>query len=348
MTELTPPKTIFLTGASGFIAKHICLKALSDGHTVVGSVRSEARAEETRRAMAANLADATDLTDRLRFVTLDLTEDGGWDETMHGADTLIHTASPVPLEQPKDARVLVETAVGGTRRALKAASAAGIDRVVLTSSNAAIMNSKLPVGRTEYNESDWSDVDDPAMTPYAMSKTLAERAAWSFVEREAQGMALTTINPAFVLGPLLDDHLSASIKVVQRLLRAKDPALPDISFSCVDVRDIADMHVRALSCPETAGQRIVGADRPLSIVEMAKILAAAFPDRKIVTRQAPNWLVRIIALFDRPVRSIVPNLGRRDALSNRRAKEMLGMQFIDVAESLRRSATSLLERGIVD
>ncbi|MEO1224404.1 MAG: SDR family NAD(P)-dependent oxidoreductase [Pseudomonadota bacterium] len=342
-----PPSTVFVTGASGYIAKHICLKLLDEGYRVVGSVRTPARAQETLNAIRAHLDEDADSDDRLRLVTLDLDDDAGWSDAMLGADALIHTASPLPLEQPDDPREIVRTAVDGAVRAMRAAQAAGVGRVVMTSSTAAIMSQDLPDGLEVYDETVWSDPEYPSITPYAKSKTLAERAAWDVVAREAPGLKLTVINPSFVLGAPLDDHLSASIKVVQRLLRGKHPALPDLGFTCVDVGDIADMHVRALTTPASVGQRIIGADRFVHLVQMAKILAAAYPDRRIATRQAPDWLIRLIGLFDRPVRSIIPRLGERDEVSNALAKELLDIDFSDVRHSIRTSADFLVARGLV-
>jgi len=342
-----PPSTVFVTGASGYIAKHVCLKLLNAGYRVVGSVRTPARARETLNAVRSRLDDDADSDDRLRLVTLNLDDDTGWYEAMRGIDALIHTASPLPLEQPDDPREIVRTAVDGALRALQAAHVAGVGRAVMTSSTAAIMSQDLPNGMEVYDETVWSDPDHPSITPYAKSKTLAERAAWDFVAREAPDLNLTAINPAFVLGAPLDDHLSASIKVVQRLLRGKHPALPDLGFTCVDVDDIADMHVRALKTPASVGQRIIGADRFVHLVEMAKILAAGYPDRRIVTRRAPDWLIRLIALFDKPVRSIIPRLGERDEVSSKRAEDLLGMTFANVEHSIRATADFLVGRDLV-
>ena len=343
-----PPSTVFVTGASGYIAKHICLKLLNGGYRVVGSVRTPERGRETLNAIRPHLDDAADIDDRLTLVTLDLNDDAGWTEAVQDAEALIHTASPVPLEQPGDPREIVRTAVDGAVRAMRAARAAGVGRIVATSSTAAIMNADLPEGRERYDETVWSDPDYPSIMPYAKSKTLAERAAWDFVEREAPELGLTTINPAFVLGAPLDGHLSASVQVVQRLLRGNYPALPDIGFTCVDVGDIADMHVRALSQPASIGRRIPGADRFVHLVEMAEILAAAHPDRRIVTRQAPDWLIRVIGMFDKPVRSIIPRLGKRDEASGALAKELLDIDFADVTDSVRATADFLIARGLAN
>ena len=250
-------KTVLVTGASGFIAKHIVLELLNADYRVVGSLRTEPRRDEVRDAVRPHLASAADLDQRLRFVTLDLGKDDGWLDAMSGVDVLMHTASPLPMAQPRDENELVRPAVDGTLRALRAAHAAGIRRVVLTSSSAAVTNVAGNVDTKKFDESDWSDPSGPGITPYTKSKTLAERAAWDFVESQAPGMELTTINPCLVLGTPLDDHYGTSLRIVERLLRGRDPMLPKVGIGVVDVVDVARMHVRAITAPGTAGQRII-------------------------------------------------------------------------------------------
>jgi len=340
-------QTVLVTGASGYIAKHIVHQLLDAGYAVVGTVRSLSRGEEATAAVRPHLASDADLDTRLRYVALDLSTDDGWSEAMEGIDILMHTASPFPLEQPKDEEEVIRPAVDGTLRALRAAKAAGIKRVVLTSSVASIMNKSLPDGRTEYTEEDWTDLNSPTSTPYVRSKTLAEQAAWDFVKDEAPELELTVINPAFVLGPPMDNHMGTSMKVVERVLSGKDPAVPNFGFPCVDVRDIATMHVRALSKPDSIGKRIGGAARFVWFLDMARILKAAYPDRKIATKRAPNWLVKFLSLFDKAIKSIVPILGREQRMSNQRARDILGIDFIDPEESVRLSADYLLKNGLV-
>jgi dihydroflavonol-4-reductase len=339
--------TVVVTGASGYIAKHIVQQLLDAGYHVRGTVRSAKRGEDVLSAVAPLLEDASDLDQRLAFAELDLNSDTGWTEAMAGADMLVHTASPFPIEQPRDENAVIRPAVDGTLRALSAARDTGIGRVVMTSSAVAIMGSELGPGRDRYDERDWSDLTRPQTTPYMKSKTLAEKAAWAFVETQAPELKLTVINPTFVTGPPLDEHFGTSMQVVQRLLRSKDPMLPNFGFPTVDVRDIAAMHVRALERSETIGKRIIGADRFLWYADMAKVLKAAFPDRKITTRQAPDFVVRFLSLFDGAIRTIVPNLGRREEVSSERAHTLLGMDFRDTRESVRQAAGYLLAHDLV-
>ena len=342
---MTAPQRVLLTGASGFIAKHILLRLLNAGHTVTGSLRSPAREAEVRAAVAPHLSDPA-AQDRLRFVTLDLIQDAGWAEACAGAEALVHTASPFPIAQPKDEAELIRPAVDGTLRALRAARAAGIARVVLTSSVAAVAYHAPSVTKPVMDEDDWTDVADATATPYVKSKTLAERAAWDFVQG-APGMALTTINPVVVIGPPLDRHFGSSVSIVERVLAAKDPMLPNFGFGIVDVRDVAEMHLRALERPETAGRRYIAADRFLWFKDIAAIIAAEYPDRRITRHVAPNFVLRALSLFDPAIRSILPGLGRRDEISNLRARSEMGINFIDAADSIRDTARFLVENGLV-
>lgn len=335
-------QTALITGANGYIAKHTVQRFLNAGFTVRGSVRSLERGQEIIDAVSTGLDDPTTLDERLSFVALDLTSDEGWDEALKGIDVLVHTASPFPIEQPEDADELIRPAVDGTLRALRAAHHNGVTRVVLTSSSAAIIGTDARPNGT-FDEADWTDVDHPSVTPYVASKTLAERAAWDYVKNEAPEIEMTVINPAFVLGAPLDENYGSSIEVIERILSAKDPAVPAVGFPCVDVGDVAEMHLRAAKRPSTAGNRIAASSRSLWFLDMAEVLENAFPDRKIVTRRAPNWLMKVMGLFDKQVKSILPALDRLDHIDNGRAVELLDMDFVDPAHSIRTSAQFVID-----
>ena len=318
-------ETALVTGASGFIAKHIIAGLLERGHSVVGSARSEARDAEIRAAIAPALSDPSKL-DRYRTVPLDLESDDGWTAAMSGVTVLFHVASPFPLVQPKDENDVIEPAVQGALRALKAASDAGVERVILTSSSGAITNRDAPSNSTAYTEEDWTDLSHPVTTPYFKSKTLAERAAWEFVEK-APNLKMTVINPTFVQGPPLDANYGTSTSVVERLLKGKDPMVPRVGFPVVDVRDVAEAHIRAMERPETVGERLLLADRFLWFSEMARAVKDAVPHRKVPTRQAPDFVIRMLSLFDAEIRTIVPALGREEPVSSEKAQRLLGMTF---------------------
>ncbi|MEM7243667.1 MAG: NAD-dependent epimerase/dehydratase family protein [Pseudomonadota bacterium] len=336
--------TVLVTGGSGFIAKHIVLQLLNEGFAVRASVRSDTRADDIRAAMAAHARETDDLEKRLTFVTLDLSSDAGWDDALEGCSALMHTASPFPLEQPKDENDLIRPAVDGTLRALNAAQRAGVERVVLTSSMVAMFGKRLPAGRNKYDETDWTDLHSDFANAYTKSKTLAERAAWNFTRENSQ-IKLSTINPGLVLGPSLDARIGTSLGLVERLLEGKDPMVPRLGFPVVDVRDVAMMHVRALQREESIGNRYIAAERFMWMVDVANVLKSEYPDRKIATRVAPDWVMRIFSFFDKSIATILPMLGHEIPPDNSSAAEVLGIEFIDARQAIKTSASSLIRDG---
>lgn len=339
-------QTILVTGATGYIAKHLVLQLLEAGYTVKGSARSISREGELRDALEPRLSDPAAL-DRLSVVALDLSKDEGWDAAMEGVDVLMHTASPFPMNQPKNEDDLIRPAVDGALRAVKAARAAGITRVIMTSSTAAVTGKDRNSDQAEFTEDDWTDTDHPSVTAYVKSKTLAEKAVWDWQASDAPDMQITMINPSFVQGAPLDDNFGTSIQVIERLLSGKDPMLPRFGFTCVDVQDIATMHIRAMERPESIGKRFIGAERFLWFQDFALLLKAQHPNRKIATRNAPNLLVRLLGLFDPSVRSILPVLDRKDVASGAQAERILGMQFRNVEDSIREAGAYLVKRDMV-
>ncbi|MFN4204561.1 MAG: SDR family oxidoreductase [Tabrizicola sp.] len=333
-------ETVLLTGSSGFIAKHLALKLMNAGFAVRGTLRRMERAGEVRAALAPYL---TETAGAISFVQADLEADAGWAEAMQGVAAVVHTASPFPIAQPRDPATVIRPAVEGTERVLKAAAAAGVTRVVLTSSTAAVLNEAKP--DTLQDEADWCDVHLPTTTPYAKSKTLAERAAWEIAR--ARGLRLTTINPGLVLGPPLDENYGSSLALIERLLKGKDPMLPPMGLPVVDVRDVAEMHLRALQRPETEGRRYLAASGSMAFVDMGRTLKAAYPTRRIPAREAPKAVFRILALFDPDIRSILPKLGHLERVSNARAVGEMEMEFIAPKAALLAAADWLVRHGKV-
>lgn len=328
-------RTVLLTGGSGFVAKHILLGLLRAGHAVRASLRSPGRADEVRAAVLPYIPAGAERA--LSFVTLDMLNDQGWDAAMEGADALIHTASPFPIVTPDDPSVLIRPAVDGTVRALAAADRAGVRRAIVTSSIVAIVGAPLPPGRSEHDEGDWTDPDPALSGAYAASKTQAEQAAWLFA-KDHPHLALTVINPSMVAGPPLDDHYGDSVGLIERFWKGTDPMMARSGLAFVDVRDVAEAHLRALERPETAGQRIIVSAGSLWYAEVGRAIRAASPKSRAATHTAPDALVRFLGRFSPTVRAAVPMLGRIDRVSNARARELLGMEFIPPAEAIAATA----------
>jgi dihydroflavonol-4-reductase len=331
-------KTVLVTGASGYIGKHITLQLLNQGYSVRASVRNLAKSAEVRDAVKPHLLDSLNLDSRLTFVALDLEKDSGWDAALQGIDVLMHTASPFPLASPKDENDLIRPAVEGTLRALKAAKSSGVKRVILTSSVAAIYGRELPDGAAEYDETMWTDITHPVgRGAYTKSKTLAEKAAWDYIKSDAPEIALTTVNPVLVLGAPLDKNFGSSISVVERILKGSDPMLPDLKCAIVDVRDVAK---------GTKGERIISSSETKSFVEIAQYLKSIYPKSKVKTTQAPTAIIKFLSIFDGTIKAILPQLGKPMNVSNAKAKSLMGMNFIPVEVTLRESAEYLIKNGL--
>jgi dihydroflavonol-4-reductase len=336
-------KLILITGISGFIAKHCAVELLSHGYRVRGTVRSMAKADKVRATLAKHADVST-----LEFVEADLSSDGGWAEAVRGAHGVLHVASPFPLEQPKDENELIRPAVDGTMRVLRSAVSAGVKRFVQTSSSVAIMYGHGDSHPQPYNEDDWSNLNGSHMSAYAKSKTIAERAARDFAAGEGKAMHFSTVNPGFVLGPLLDNDSGTSANAIALFLKGKYPGCPRLYFPCVDVRDIAKMHRLALETAEPSGGRHMGVAEVASFREMMipikeKLGEAA---RKVPVRELPNFVIRLIGIFDPAARGIVQELGKIAQVDNSRTRKTLGMEFIPVSEAAPAMARSLVEHGL--
>ena len=337
---------VFVTGATGYLARHVIRELLESGYQVVGSVRDLAREAELRAALMPAVSDPR-ARNRLGLKKLDLNSDAGWGQAMSGCTALLHIASPFPMTQPKDEETLLRPAVDGTRRVLMAATEAGIDRVVLTSSIAAVTDCPLREGQTHYDESNWSDVNGSA-NPYSKSKTLAERAAWDFVTNEGGALNLTTINPSVILGAPIGTGFGTSVSVVRRILGGRDPMVPRLGFSYCDVQDVAGAHVKALSEPKSINERIIVDSGFLWMEELAKHLKSLYPDRRIAQRVAPDVVMRLIGLFDAPVRSVLPSLGQRRDLSHDKLQQILGITPRPALDVVGETADFLIENNLVD
>jgi nucleoside-diphosphate-sugar epimerase len=332
--------TVLVTGGTGFLGAWCIVALLDSGYAVRTTVRDPAREPEVRDAVAGANGHTGN---GLGFVTADLSRDDGWPEAVSGCDYVLHVASPFPAAQPKDPDELIVPAREGALRVLRASLDAGVKRVVLTSSVAAVRGGARDGTLTE---DDWSDPDDTNLTPYARSKTAAERAAWELVRSEDAADRLAAINPGAIIGPLLSDDPSFSLQGISRLLEGM-PGLPRLGFSWVDVRDVADLHIRAMTSPAAGGERFIAVARFLWMAEVAAVLRERLGERaaKVPTRKVPNVMVRGMALVDREARTVVPDLGKRVEYSAEKAKSRLGWStrpvedtIVDCAESLLASA----------
>ncbi|HEX8779044.1 MAG TPA: aldehyde reductase [Rhodanobacter sp.] len=333
---------VLVTGGSGFIGSHCILQLLAAGYEVRTTVRSRQREGAVRAMLRQGGAEPGG---RLSFAEADLERDAGWAEAVAGCDHVLHVASPFPPTLPKHQDELIVPAREGALRVLRAARDAGVRRVVLTSSFAAVGYGH-PQQAAAFDETSWTDVDGEDVQPYAKSKTLAERAAWDFIAREGSALELSVVNPVGVFGPVLGPDYSTSILLVQRLMDGAMPGCPQLQFGVVDVRDVADLHLRAMSDPAAKGERFLAvAGDFMSIREIAVTLKARMGDaaRKVPTLQLPNWLVRLAALRDPAVKQILPELGKRKNATAAKAQRMLGWSPRPNRDAVVATAESLVQ-----
>lgn len=333
--------TALVTGGSGYIAGFLIRQLIDNGWHVHTTVRSLKREPEVRGWLGVD-------DSKLRFFAADLEHDAYWAEAIAGCTHVAHVASPFPLAVPKHADELVIPAREGVLRALRFARAADIKRFVLTSSMAAIAYGHGK-GRELYNETDWTNLDNPDVMPYPRSKTVAERAARDWVAAEGGDIEFASVNPAAVFGPLLSDDLSTSIEVVKQLLEGKVPLCPDVGFGIIDVRDVADMHYRALTVEGIRDERFVCSGPFLKFIDVAHILTAHLGEqaRKVPTRRMPDWLLKALAIFRPELKQVVAELGNVRGGDSSHAMQRLGWTMRSPEEAILATAHSLIERGIV-
>jgi dihydroflavonol-4-reductase len=338
--------TVLVTGASGFVAMHCILKLLEKSYKVRGTLRSPEREASLRKTFVKH----TSADDRLEFFTTNLTNDDGWEDAVKGCQYILHVASPFPPQPPKHEDDLIQPAREGTLRVLKAALSANVKRVVMTSSLAAVVSGHEDDDSKVFNEEEWSRTDRD-IGAYEKSKTIAERDAWDFVKglESDNALELSVINPGLILGPILDEDYSTSGEVIRKLMRREYPGCPDLSWPAVDVRDVADAHLAAMTTPKAAGMRFCCAIENASMQDIALILNKQFANRgyKVPTRKLPNIIVRFAALFDKTTRLVVKNLGRRTEISNARIKEVLAWKPRSLEEMVIAMAESMIEYGVV-
>jgi nucleoside-diphosphate-sugar epimerase len=333
--------TVLVTGGSGFIASHTILQLLLAGYKVRTTIRSLGREAEVRAMLKTGGANPGD---QLSFVAADLMSDAGWPAAVSGCEYVLHMASPFPSTVPKDENELIIPAREGALRVLHASRDAGVKRVVLTSSFAAIGYGH-PQRQAPFTEKDWTDPTKPDVMPYTKSKTLAERAAWDFTQSDGAGLELVAVNPVGVFGPVLGPDYATSVMIIQRMLDGAVPGLPRISFGIVDVRDVADLHLRAMTHPSANGERFLAVTGDFMwLIEIAQILRAHLGEkaRRVPTRQLPDWLVRLARFKDSAVKQIIPELGKLKNATSEKAQTMLGWSPRSREESILATAESLI------
>ena len=333
--------TILVTGGSGFIGSHCILQLLAAGHQVRTTVWNLKREADVRAMLKTGGADHGD---RLSFFAADLESDAGWTDAVRGCEYVLHVASPFPPNIPRHEDELIVPAREGALRVLRASRDAGVRRVVLTSSFAAIGYGHEPQS-VPFDETSWTNPDGDDVRPYVKSKTLAERAAWDFVARDGRSLELSVVNPVGVFGPVLGPDYSTSILLVQRLMDGAMPGCPQLQFGIVDARDVADLHIRAMTDPRAKGERFLAvAGDFMWMLDVARVLKSRMgaSARKVPTRQLPNWVVRLAALWDPAVGQIVPELGKMKNATSAKARRMLGWTPRSAEEAIVATADSLV------
>ncbi|MGK2955607.1 MAG: SDR family oxidoreductase [Solirubrobacterales bacterium] len=323
--------TVLVTGGSGFLGGRCIAQLLEQGYSVRTTVRSQSRAPSVESALSGELGYSPEVG----FFEADLGGDAGWEEAVRGCDYVLHVASPFPPSQPKDPQELIVPARDGALRVLKSALAAGTKRVVLTSSTVAVRNGATPPLNQPYTEENWTDPELPGLSPYGQSKTIAERAAWDLVKETGDTKRLAVVNPSAILGPLLGEEDSSSLQIIQRMLDGM-PGVPRLGFSFVDVRDVADLHIRAMTSPEAGGQRFISSGPFLWLSEVSEILREGLPEEasKAPTRIVPKPLVRLMGLFDPSIRSVIDDIGKEAHFSVEKAKDVLGWEPRPIEETI--------------
>jgi nucleoside-diphosphate-sugar epimerase len=337
--------SVLVTGGTGFIAQHCILALLNRGYRVRTTIRWLTREAQVREQLKTG---GVEPGDRLSFVKADLASDEGWDEATAGCMFVMHGASPTPTGKQTSEDDWVRPAVDGNLRVLRAARRAGVQRVVLTSAFGAICAGHGPMKRP-FNETDWSDLTSSNVWPYQKSKTLSERAAWDFVAREGRGLQLSAINPVTVVGPVLGADYSHSIRLIRGMLEGQ-PGNPRINSGFVDVRDLADLHLRAMTHEAASGERFLAiAGESMWLAEVAQVLKARMGPaaRHVSTRVLPNWLVRLGALRDPALRGSLPLLGLDLNATSQKAMSMLGWSPRPREDALVATAESLVRLGLL-
>jgi dihydroflavonol-4-reductase len=337
---------VLVTGIGGFIALHVAKNLLDAGYRVRGTARSTESGEKARSALKNTGADVS----RLEIVTADLGSDAGWDEAVRDCPYIQHVAAPFPMQQPKGRHDLVPETRQGALRVLDAARNAGAKRVVFTSSVVAMMYRAGRSGTVDVTEDDWSDPEWGKASPYIISKTLAERAVWEWADAHGWRDRIVSVNPGFVQGPAIDARAGTSMEAIRLIMNGAYPAVPRINFTVVDVRDLAEIHVRAMTADGAAGRRLLAAGETMSMADTAQTLRENLPEyaERIPTKTFPDFVIRSMALLDRSLKTLLPDLGVIPRSRAEATTSLTGVRFRPARESIVDAGKSLIEHGMVD
>ena len=334
-----------ITGVSGFLGSHMAVEGLKRGYKVVGTIRNKQKEAEVISTLKSHVS--ADQLNNLQFSYCDLTIAEGWSEAMAGCEAIIHVASPFNLELPKHEDDLIIPARNGVKHVFEAALQNNIHRIVQTSSIAAIMYGQEK-GKSNFDETNWTDVNGPMVSPYTKSKTLAEKLVWEIAQQNPQ-LKVTTINPGFILGPILGKDPGTSAAVILKMMKGEYPGVPQLGFPTVDVRDVIELHFKALESETAIGQRYAAVSESIWFKEIAQFVLDAQPsyNKKVKAKELPNWFIKIFSLFEKSTRMIIPELGFKANISNEKAKQQLGFAPRTAKEAVMATANALVEMKLV-
>jgi dihydroflavonol-4-reductase len=338
-------KRVLLTGVSGFLGSHTAIRLLEKGYTVIGTLRNVERAKSIKAIIEKHTSNARNIT----FVEADLSSTDIWYDLTKNVDFIQHIASPFPRVLPKKESELIEPAKLGTLNVLKAASANGVKRIVITSSVASVVygKAKNELAAT-FNENNWTDeTDKKDTTPYIRSKTIAEKAAWAFIENDHSGLELTTVLPGAILGPVLEEDFGTSANIVIKSMDGSSPAIPNIGFDIVDVRSVADLLISAMELPQAANQRYIASSGYLTFKDVAAILKLHYPKRKVPSKALPDFFVKLLSNFDTSLKPILIDLGIKRKIDISKAANELHWKPLPIQEAVLSCAKSVIELGVI-
>lgn len=336
---------VLVTGISGFIASHTAVKLLEKGYVVRGTVRNAVKGAD----IAAKICAAANVpADSIELVEADLTSDAGWEEAVQDCRYIQHIASPLPIEPPSDRESLVPEARAGAQRVLEHGFSAGAERIVMTSSIAAMVGQRGRGKHFKFGEKDWTDPEWKQQRAYPVSKTRAEISAWAYVEAQGLKDRLTIVNPALVFGPDPFNNGSASLQVIKALLTKEFPRSPQLAFPVVDVRDVAAIHVAAMTAENAGGRRLIAGKETLWFKEMANILREAYPNAKVPKGELPNMLLKFIAIFDERLKVLLADLGVFHEADSAYVSAITQVIPRPAKEAVLATAESLIANGVVE